>query len=133
MKVPAMLLTGLVVLLCSAASGALKAQSADDLAGYTWKDQPSAIITLTEAQKTMPSNDSKDDPTSLLPLTGSKFKTIAFTSVLSRIENGITIQTAIWEGYSEAVQTADSDPAFGDVSDAARSGVFENLITLLKL
>lgn len=133
MKVPAMLLAGLFVLLCSAASGSLKAQSAGDLEGYTWKDKPSAISALTAAQKNALSKDTEDDPTSLLPLTGLKFKTIAFASVLSRVENGITVQTAIWDGYTEAVQTAESDPSFGVVSDAVRSGVFEDLITLLQL
>ena len=107
-------------------AGALNAQSLADLNGYTWKENAQAVDAVRVAQKNLYSTNA--DPTSIVPVEVSAFDVELYKGILNRLQNNKGVADAIWESYSEAVQSSGDSKT----SEEDRTKAFEGVIELLK-
>lgn len=107
-------------------AGALTAQSLSDLSDYSWKDQSDAINVLDIGVRDRASN--LTNPVSIYQVETSEFKIELYKGVRDRLQNNKGVSDAIWESYSEIVQS-NLVPA---TSPEEQKKAFEQLIELLK-
>lgn len=102
----------------------LKAQTAGDLAGFTWKDKTVAIEALTAAQKSL---FAEQPYVAVMALPESRsFEASLYQNVQTRLKSGnADFPTAIVDGYN---QTKADFPE----GDDQQIQVFEKLVELLR-
>ncbi len=121
------LLTGF--LLCI--TGSVVAQSIPDLSGYSWKTKDASLEVLAASPKKGPTNLA--ELTSVTSSsTSSGFEQFLFQVVANKISGNIPVATAIQDGFTEAINTASSDPQYNGISSDEQEAALIKLIDLIK-